>query len=60
MGLIGLRQMLCLDPLTTEGIASRLQVRADDIKHVVWGLWMDGRIRSQQEARGAKRKWITP
>ena len=58
LALIKLRQCLAFQPLTTEGLANMLRTTPDGIKHVVWSLWMDGHIKAQQDARGAKRKWV--
>lgn len=59
LSLIDLRQAFEFDPLTTEGLASRLRLKPDEIRHIIWGLWMDDKIRALQEQRGAKRKWVT-
>lgn len=59
LALIELRRAFEFEPLTTEGLASRLRLKPDDIKHVVWGLWMDEKIRAIQDSKGAKRRWVT-
>lgn len=58
LAMIELREMFGFEPLTTEAIAQRLEQRGQDVKHIVWGLWMDGKIRAVQAARGAKRRWV--
>ncbi|MFM7010625.1 MAG: hypothetical protein ACKO0Z_15070 [Betaproteobacteria bacterium] len=58
LALMELRRMFEFGPLTTEELASRLRKRPDEIKHIVWGLWMDDKIKALKVSRGQKRKWI--
>lgn len=60
LALITLRQMFEFEPLTLEGIASMLRTTPKDIRHVVWGLWMDEKLKALQVSRGQKRKWVLP
>ena len=60
LALVELRQRFQFQPLTLEGIAAMMKTKTDDIKHTVWGLWMDGSLRAEQDNRGAKRRWVLP
>lgn len=60
LALVELRQRFQFPPLTLEGLAAMLKTKSEDIKHIVWGLWMDGTLRAEQDNRGSRRKWVLP
>jgi len=55
LALITLRQMFEFEPPTLEDIATLLRSTPGEIRHVVWGLWMDDKIKAW---KARPRRWI--